>query len=54
MNSFHLAILQANDNGKISELGDLWRNYHPDAVLSDSDYQDLTDTNDLVITAVQD
>lgn len=38
MNSYHLAILQATSNNKFPELGDLWRNYHPESVLSDSDY----------------
>lgn len=38
MNSYHLAILDATDNGKFPELGDLWRNYHPTSVLSDSEY----------------
>ncbi|MBA3754952.1 MAG: hypothetical protein H0X02_01395 [Nitrosomonas sp.] len=38
MNSYHLAILEAKNNGKFHELGDLWRNYHPTSVLSDSEY----------------
>ncbi|PTQ76485.1 hypothetical protein C8R26_11778 [Nitrosomonas oligotropha] len=46
MNSFHLAILQATNNGQFPELGDCWRNYHPEAVLSDSDYPVLTEAND--------
>jgi len=46
MNSYHLAILQATDNGKFPELGDCWRNFHPEAILSDSDYPVLTETNE--------
>ncbi|QOJ19395.1 MAG: hypothetical protein HRU77_01000 [Gammaproteobacteria bacterium] len=46
MNSYHLAILQATNNGRFPELGDTWRNYHPEAVLSDSDYPVLTEAND--------
>lgn len=38
MNSYHQAILEATNNGKFPELGDLWRNYHPTSVLSDSEY----------------
>lgn len=38
MNSFHLAILQATNFGKFPELGDGWRNFHPDSVLSDCEY----------------
>lgn len=53
MNSYHQAILQATNNGQFPELHDLWRNYHPTAVLSDSDYQDLTDTNVLPEARVQ-
>lgn len=48
MNSYHLAILQASNNGQFPELGDTWRNYHPEAVLSDSDYPVLTEANDSV------
>lgn len=48
MNSYHLAIIQATDNSKFPELGDCWRSYHPDAIMSDSDYQYITDTHDLV------
>ena len=54
MNSYHLAILEATDNGKFPELGDCWRSYHPEAIMSDSDYQYLTDTTDLAVTEVQD
>ena len=43
MNSYHLAILQATDNGKFPELGDCWRNFHPEAILSDSDYLEMTE-----------
>ena len=46
MNSYHLAINQATNNGQFPELGDTWRNYHPEAVLSDSDYPVLTEAND--------
>ncbi len=38
MNSYHQAILEATNNGKFPELGDFWRNYHPDSVLSDCEY----------------
>ncbi len=46
MNSYYLAILQATNNGRFPELGDAWRNYHPEVVLSDSDYPVLTEAND--------
>ena len=46
MNSYFLAILEVTNNNQFPELGDAWRNYHPNSVLSDSDYPDLTDTND--------
>ena len=46
MNSYLEAIKQATDNSKFPELGDTWRNYHPNSVLSDSDYPELTDTNE--------
>ena len=49
MNSYHLAILPATNNGKCPELGDCWRNYHPEAILSDSDYPVLTDENRLPV-----
>lgn len=49
MNSYHLAILRATDNGKCPELGDCWRSYHPEAILSDSDYPVLTDENRLPV-----
>lgn len=38
MNSYHLAILQASNFGKFPELGDVWRNFHPDSVVSDCEY----------------
>ena len=46
MNSYFLAIQQATSNDQFPELADAWRNYHPEAILSDSDYSFLTDTND--------
>lgn len=46
MNSYFLALILATNNNKFPELGDSWRNYHPDAVLSDSDYPVLTETNE--------
>ena len=46
MNSYYLAILQATNNNRFPELGDLWRNYHPFSVLSDSDYPFMTDQQD--------
>ncbi|SET65033.1 hypothetical protein SAMN05216326_1524 [Nitrosomonas marina] len=50
MNSYFLAISHATDNGKLPEFSDLWRNYHPNSILSDSDYQHLTDTNELPLS----
>ncbi|MDP1549426.1 MAG: hypothetical protein Q8L97_04600 [Nitrosomonas sp.] len=46
MNSYLEAIKQATNNSQFPELGDTWRNYHPNSVLSDSDYPELTDTNE--------
>lgn len=49
MNTYFAAILKATDNGKFPELTDCWRNYHPEAILSDSDYPVLTDSNDMSV-----
>ncbi len=46
MDSYLEAIKQATNNSQFPELGDTWRNYHLNSVLSDSDYSDLTDTNE--------
>lgn len=46
MNTYFAAIQQATENGQFPELFDCWRNYHPEAVLSDSDYPVLTEAND--------
>lgn len=46
MNSYFQAINQATDNGKFPDLGDCWRTYHPESIMSDSDYQYLTDMID--------
>lgn len=48
MNSYHKALNLATDNNQKPEFGDLWRNYHETACLSDSDYQDMTDEYDLL------
>lgn len=40
MNSYHVAMNQASNNGQFPELFDCWRNYHPEAILSDSDLND--------------
>lgn len=40
MNSYHLAINQATNNGLFPELADTWRSYHPEAILSDSELND--------------
>lgn len=40
MNSYHLAILQATNNGTFPELSDCWRSYHSEAILSDSELND--------------
>ena len=45
MNSYHKAMLDASNNGKFPNLFDLWRNYHPEAIISDSDCQNQTDQN---------
>lgn len=46
MNSYFQAINVATGNGRFPELGDCWRAYHPGAIMSDSDYQYLTDMFD--------
>ncbi|WP_181415796.1 hypothetical protein [Nitrosomonas ureae] len=46
MNSYFQAIKECTDNSQFPELGDCWRNYHPDAILSDSDYPVLTEAQD--------
>lgn len=46
MNSYFQAINEATDGGKFPELGDFWRSYHPEAIMSDSDYQYITDMFD--------
>ena len=46
MNSYHQAMNQASNNGQFPELFDCWRNFHPEAILSDSDYPVLTETNE--------
>lgn len=50
MNSYHLAILQASNNGRFPQLGDAWRNYHPHSVLSDSDYPTMTEEHEVNLT----
>ena len=47
MNSYHLAILQATDNSKFPEYSDLWRCYHPTALMLDSDYCLFSDSSRL-------
>jgi len=54
MNTYFLAISQATNNGNSPEYADLWRNFHPFSVLSDSDYQLMTEKNDLAVKPVQD
>ena len=54
MNTYFKAISEATCNGKLPEYSDLWRCYHPEAIMSDSDYQYLTDTSDLAVMEVQD
>ena len=49
MNTYFTAIQQATNNGKFPELADCWRNYHPEAILSDSDYPVLTVNNDMPV-----
>lgn len=49
MNTYFKAISEATCNGKLPEYNDLWRSFHPYAIMSDSDYQDLTDTTDLLV-----
>ncbi len=48
MNSYFTALNAATNNNQRPEFGDLWRNYHETSVLSDSDFQDMTDENDLL------
>lgn len=50
MNSYFLAILQASNNGRFPQLGDAWRNYHPTAILSDSDYPFMTDQQEELLS----
>jgi len=50
MNSYFLAILTATSNGRFPSLGDVWRNYHPSSVLSDSDYPIMTDSQDVYLS----
>lgn len=40
MNSYHRAMNEASDNGQFPELFDSWRNFHPYAILSDSELND--------------
>ena len=54
MNSYHLAILQATSHGRFPGLCDIWRNYHPNSVMSDSDYQYMTDTGDISVVDQED
>lgn len=44
MNTYFQAILNATDNNKFPELGDVWRIYRPTSLLSDADgvFDDLT------------
>lgn len=50
MNSYFLAIQQATSNVQFPELADAWRNYHPEAILSDSDYQFMTDQQEALLS----
>jgi hypothetical protein len=38
MNSYFRAILKVTSNGNFPEYSDLWRCYHPTALMLDSDY----------------
>lgn len=38
MNSYFRAILKVTDYGRFPEYSDLWRCYHPTALMLDSDY----------------
>ncbi|SOD19541.1 hypothetical protein [Nitrosomonas ureae] len=37
-NSYFRAILEVTNNGTLPEYSDLWRSYHPTALMLDSDY----------------
>ena len=42
-NSYFRAILEVTSNGTLPEYSDLWRSYHPTALMLDSDYCLFTD-----------
>lgn len=42
-NSYFRAILEVTNNGTLPEYSDLWRSYHPTALMLDSDYCLFTD-----------